>query len=97
MKEQLEQELKNHRRTEVVRLLKEGALEEVPEQEKTDICNRLLALRDKNVMEILAKKLPLFWPEMLKLDYKNWNNREFVDGILTKYHKKFDWQDDAVC
>lgn len=97
MKEQLEQELKNHRRTEVVRLLKEGALEEVPEQEKADICNRLLALRDKNVMEILAKKLPLFWPEMLKLDYKNWNNQEFVDGILTKYHKKFDWQDDVVC
>lgn len=56
-----------------------------------------VALRDEKVIAQLAKEVQTFEPNMFDLDLKNWKNREFVGKIMDKYHKKFDWTDDAVC
>ncbi|MGN0485352.1 MAG: FKBP-type peptidyl-prolyl cis-trans isomerase [Lachnospiraceae bacterium] len=95
--DQLKAAIKAMKRTEVEKLLKKGALECVPGGEKTDICRRLVALRDEKIMAVLAKKLDRFTPNLFQLDLTNWNNRNFVSEILGKYRKKFDLNDGSVC
>jgi len=97
MKELLKQEMKRHNRDAVVNLLKDGAFEQIVEEEMMQMCAELIALRDKEIVAVLAKKIDKFEPEMLKLDLDNWNNREFVNYILDKYNKKIDWNDEMVC
>lgn len=97
MKEMMKKEIKNRRRGQVLQLLKDGAYEQLTEQEIPDICRELVALRDQKIVAELAKKLDLFTPEMLALNLDNWNDCKFIDYILNKYQKKFDWQDEEVC
>ncbi len=56
-----------------------------------------VALRDEKVIAKLAKEVQTFEPDMLDLDLRNWRNREFVNLVMDKYQKKFDWTNDAVC
>ena len=97
MKEMMKTEMKNKNRAQVLRLLKEGAFEQLTEQEIPSTCRELIALRDAQIVAELAKKVDIFTPEMLELDWNNWNDCQFVDQILSKYSKKFHWQDEEVC
>lgn len=97
MKEMMKTEMKNKNRAQVLRLLKEGAFEQLTEQEIPSTCRELMALRDAQIVAELAKKVDIFTPEMLELDWNNWNDCQFVDQILNKYSKKFCWQDEEVC
>ena len=54
-------------------------------------------LRDKAAVDTLAQEIEWFEPEMLALDFQNWNNRNFVCYIIDKYDKKFNWKEEAVC
>ena len=56
-----------------------------------------VALRDEKVIAKLAKEIEKFEPSMLDLDLNNWKNKEFVNLLMDKYYKKFDWADDLVC
>lgn len=96
MKDLLEQEMKHHNRDKVVELLKDGALEQVSEEEQQFYCE-LMALRDKRIVTILSKRLSVFDVSMLKMDLNNWNNREYISFVLDKYHSKFNWEDEDVC
>lgn len=97
MKEMMKTEMKNKNRAQVLRLLKEGAFEQLTEQEIPSTCRELISLRDAQIVAELAKKVDIFTPEMLELDWNNWNDCQFVDQILNKYSKKFCWQDEEVC
>lgn len=97
MKEMMKTEMKNKNRAQVLRLLKEGAFEQFTEQEIPSTCRELISLRDAQIVAELAKKVDIFTPEMLELDWNNWNDCQFVDQILSKYSKKFPWQDEEVC
>lgn len=97
MKEMMKTEMKNKNRAQVLRLLKDGAFEQFTEQEIPSTCRELISLRDAQIVAELAKKLDIFTPEMLELDWNNWNDCQFVDQILSKYSKKFCWQDEEVC
>lgn len=97
MKEMMKTEMKNKNRAQVLRLLKEGVFEQLTEQEIPSTCRELISLRDAQIVAELAKKVDIFTPEMLELDWNNWNDCQFVDQILNKYSKKFCWQDEEVC
>ena len=97
MKELLKQEIQKNHKSEVVNLLKDGAYEQITEEERLTFCVELMNLRDKDIVAFLAKNLKQFEPEMFAMDLDNWNNREFVNFVLDKYSKKFDWNDDRVC
>lgn len=93
----LQEELKANHREQAVKLVREGALEKADRTEKTQICQKIISTRDRQFLEVLAKKLDYFEPEMLLLDFGNWNNREFIRGILSKYKKKFNLENEETC
>lgn len=97
MKEMMKTEMKNKNRAQVLRLLKEGAFEQLTEQEIPSTCRELISLRDAQIVAELAKKVDFFTPEMLELDWNNWSDCQFVDQILSKYSKKFHWEDEEIC
>lgn len=95
--ESLKNAIKLYHRDEVSTLLKKGVLLQIPEEEKTEICQSLIALRDMKIADILAKDSSLFQPEILRLDFTSWNNREFIIQVLEKYKKKFNLNDENIC
>lgn len=94
--EKLKEAIKAYRRDEVAMLLKQGVLEQMDEKEQMPICRKLIAMRSMEIVEILSKKSSVFRPEILKLDLSSWNNREFVQKVLTKYRKKFQLNDEKI-
>lgn len=93
----LKNAVKSYQRDEVIWLLKQNAFDLVPENEKAEVCQNLIALRSMTIMDFFAKKLDTFTPEMIQMDFSNWQNREFVKKVLDKYLKKFDLKTEETC
>lgn len=93
----LKQAIKVRDREQIIRQLKEGALEEVPAEEKIQLCQNVIALRDMRVADQLVKSLGTLTPDMVQIDFRNWKNREFVSKFLEKYKNKFDWKEEQIC
>lgn len=93
----LKNAIKLYHRDEAAALLKKGALSQIPEEERTDVCKSLIALRDIKIADILAKDSSLFQPEILQLDFTSWNNREFIIKVLEKHRKRFQLNDEKTC
>ncbi len=93
----LKQAIKVRDREQIIRQLKEGALEEVPAEEKIQLCQNVIALRDMRAAEQLVKSLGTLTPDMVQIDFRNWKNREFVSKFLEKYKNKFDWKEEKIC
>lgn len=95
--ENLKKAIQTCHRDDVIYLLKQNALNLIPENEKEAVCKDLLALRSMTIVELLSKNQNIFTPEFLQLDFSNWQNREFIKKILEKYSKKFDWNTEDGC
>lgn len=93
----LKQAIKSRDREQLIRQLKEGALEETPAEEKIQLCQNVIALRDMRAADQLVKSLGTLTPDMVQIDFRNWKNREFVSKFLEKYKNKFDWKDEQTC
>ncbi len=91
------QELKYHRRDNVRTMLNSGVLQMLGEEDKIPVYRRILALCDKQIAEQLFKITGQFSVEMMELDLKNRNQREFVSFLMTKYLKKIDYKEEEDC
>ncbi len=85
------------RREDVADLIKNHALDIAGEDELEEIAAAIVELRDIKLVELLAKEMKTFTPDMLRLDFENWNNREFIRQVLSRCRKNFDLTDDKVC
>lgn len=94
--ENLKNAIKLYHRSEVADLLKQGALKQIPEEEQLELCQSLIALRDMKIVDILSRDPAIFQPDILKLDFTSWNNREFIIKVLDKYKKKFNLNDEKT-
>ena len=95
--ERLEEAVRCCRRDEVLKLLKDGALEAWTGQERSGICLQLMSLRSMDVADYLAKQKEPFSAAMLELDLEIYQNKNFVRQVLKKHRKKFDLTDEAEC
>ena len=87
-----------HYRTEAVcEALKANIMDDVDADDRNGVLRKLVALRGKQVISILDKKMDTFPVAMLQVDLDNQNNREFIYYILDKYRKKFDKSKASVC
>lgn len=89
--------LKNYRRENVRVMLRNGILEQIDEADKISVYKSIFALCDKKIAEQLFKLTGQFSVEMLELDLKNRNHREFVSFLMTKYLRKIDTKEEADC
>lgn len=89
--------LKYYRRENVRVMLRNGILEQIDEADKISVYKSIFALCDKKIAEQLFKLTGQFSVEMLELDLKNRNHREFVSFLMTKYLRKIDTKEEADC
>ena len=83
---------------EVLEAVKQGALSEVGEEERSSLCQELLALRNMKIADALVKQVGYLDGDMFALmDMKNWNNREFANRVIARYKKKFHWEQEEAC
>lgn len=90
-------DLKYYRRENVRVMLRNGILEKIDEADKISVYKSIFALCDKKIAEQLFKLIGQFSVEMLELDLKNRNHREFVSFLMTKYLRKIDTKEEADC
>lgn len=90
-------DLKYYRRENVRVMLRNGILEQIDEADKISVYKSIFALCDKKIAEQLFKLTGQFSVEMLELDLKNRNHREFVSFLMTKYLRKIDTKEEADC
>lgn len=91
-KEKFYQELRQKHSGTVREMIRSGILEEMGNEEIKNIFRSLMELRDKEILDLLAKKARYFPMEMLDVDIKNHNDRDFMTYALTKYGKKFQYK-----
>ena len=90
-------DIDHYRTDKVCEALKTNILDNMEEDERDNVCRKLVLLRDKQIMNLLDKKMDYFPAAMLQVDLDNQNNREFICYILDKYSKKFDKSKASVC
>lgn len=90
-------DLTYYRRENVRVMLRNGILEKIDEADKISVYKSIFALCDKKIAEQLFKLIGQFSVEMLELDLKNRNHREFVSFLMTKYLRKIDTKEEADC
>ena len=89
--------IRMYRRDEVSTLMREHALDIATDEQKMEIGKGIMGLRDIKLVEQFAKEQNMFTPDMLRLDFENWNNRDFVRQVLSRCKKNFDLSDETVC
>lgn len=90
-------DIAHYRTDKVCEALKVNILDQVDEEDRNEVYQKLVTLRDKQVMSLLDKVIEKFPAAMLQVDLDNQNNREFIRYILDKYSKKFDKSKASVC
>lgn len=90
-------DIAHYRMEKVCDALKAGILDKADEDERNEVCRRLVTLRNKQVISFLDKKMDYFPVALLQADLDNQNNREFLRYILDKYSGKFDKSKASVC
>lgn len=86
--EQLKREIRQYHREEVLKLIKQGALSALPEDERTEVCRQLMGLRDIRIVDAMWKVNGELEPELLNMDFGIFQNRQFVRETLGKYRRK---------
>lgn len=95
--EALKERICKYDRNGVLYQLKKGALDRLPGEDRISVIQQILMLRDMRLVDILAKQLDFFTADMFEIDLNNRLNHDFVDEILDKHTKKFDFSDEQVC
>lgn len=85
--------IRTRKRELVLKGMKEGILTQYEGTERHQICKQIFELKDIRMINELAKQREEFKPEYLQMDFSNWSNCQFVQEILRKYKKKFDFDD----
>ncbi len=88
-REALERAIGKFQRKDVLKLLKDGALNGVAGEEKIALYRKLSSLRSMDVIDFLSKQSEPFTAAMLQLDFDVYQNKNFVKEVLAKYGKKF--------
>ncbi len=89
--------IRMYRRDEVSVLIRDHAIDIATDEQKMEIGKGIMGLRDIKLVEQFAKEQKVFTPDMLRLDFENWNNRDFVRQVLSQCKKNFDLSDEQVC
>lgn len=95
-KGKLQVAIRKNDRIQVAALLKEKLLEEMDTEEREDIIRDAVSLWSMDIIEILAKRLPQFTPQMFVANIRNSHYRLCMNQMLNKYIKKFDLKCDEV-
>ena len=77
----------------VCEMIRADALEEMNNEEIKDAFRSLMKLRSQEVIDLLAKKSHYFPIEMLDIEIRNHNDKDFVSFVLEKYGKKFKYKE----
>lgn len=92
-KTDLYNEIKKKHPEKVCQMIQAGVLEGMSNEELKDVFLQLMGLRNKEVIDLLAKKSHYFPIEMLDVEIKNHNDKDFVCYVLDKYGKKFKFKE----
>lgn len=77
----------------VASMIRNGALEALDNEELKDLLPKLMELRNRDVIDQLAKRTHYFPIELLRVNTAVRSNREFLSYVLTKHGKKFRYKD----
>lgn len=95
---ELQESIRTSKYGRLIEILRKGALSEVAPEEKEELCKDLFALRNREIADILAKQNKYLDAGIFeRMDFRNWNNREFANRMLSRHKKKFNWQDEKSC
>lgn len=93
----LEDAISRYQRENVMYLLKNGVLSGLSDEKLTQIRQRLVSLRSTEVMDFLSRRKEPFTADMMQLDFGVFQNKKFVQEMLDKYSKKFDFSNEDEC
>ena len=91
--EELNKEIKNGHSAKVYEMLEADVLGGLNNDEIREVFRALMGLRNLDIMNLLAKKSHYFPIEMLDIEIKNHNDKDFVSNVLSKYGKKFKFKE----
>lgn len=91
--DELQNEIREKNSEKICGLIRKGVLEELSNEELKSVFRSLMGLRSKEVIDLLAKRSHYFPIEMLDVEIRNHNDKDFVSWVLIKYGKKFKYKE----
>lgn len=82
----------SYERGRVAQYLEQGVLEQVDQDEKTEICRSIAGLKDQKLVGLLKKKTGKLEPEWFQTDGTDYTYNLFVCKVFRKYRKAFAWK-----
>lgn len=95
--QELKEAIRTYKRNEVYVAIEDGILTELPEEEQAAVYQSIFKLRDLHIVEGMAKKIDVFKPEYIELNFGNHQDSTFIKEVLHKYKKKFNLNNEQVC
>lgn len=91
-KEDFYKALKRKNSEQLEEMIRGGALEEMDNEELKEVFLKMMALRNRPLIDLLAKRSHYFPMEMLDVEIKNHADKDFVSYVLDRYGKKFPYK-----